>query len=338
MKNWIRQLKYNPIKPLRASNNAAISYFVKRDLLSESVSSIEHVWELREPTRIVRKQKSPGYWRSSSPNRQKAPAVNYDLFETFKQFSKLVSMYELDKKHESIYHAAEYIFSCQTPEGDIRGILGNQYASYYTGLIMSLLIRAGYSNDPRIEKGFEWLLSMRQYDGGWVIGSPGGFGKYSKEEHGKLTTHNVETKKDFDKTKPFNHSGTGMVIRAFAVHPRYRKRKEAKTAAILLKSHFFKEDNSSSYKAVDHWMNFKYPFFWTDLVSALDSVSLIGIRKEDTDVQTALNWLRDNQQSSGLWKHTYSKIHKYMENKRTLETQLWISLAICRIFKRYFED
>ncbi len=338
MKNWIKQLKYNPINLLIESNNAAITYFAKRDLLSENVPEKKYIWELPEPQKILKKQKILGYWKSNSQNRKKAPAVNYDLFETFKQFSKLVDMYEFNKKHELVYNAAEYIFSCQTDEGDIRGIIGNQYAPYYTGLIMSLLIKAGYENDPRIKKGFTWLLSMRQNDGGWVIGSPGAFGQYSKEEYKILTTHNVGTKKDFDKTKPFTHSGTGMVIRAFAVHSKYKKTKEAKTAAILLKSQFFKKDNSSSYKAVDNWVNFKYPFFWTDLVSALDSISLIGIPKEDNDVQTALNWLKSNQQKSGLWKNTYSNIHKTVANKRTFEAQLWISLAICRIFKRYYED
>ncbi len=338
MEYWAKQLRYNPVNPLLESDNAAITYFAKRDLLSEDVPEKECIWELPEPQRILRKQKASGCWQSDSPNRSRAPAVNYDLFETFKQFSKLVDMYEFNRKHELVYNAAEYIFSCQTDEGDIRGIIGNQYAPYYTGLIMSLLIKAGYENDPRIGKGFAWLLSMRQNDGGWVIGSPGGFGQYSEAEYRILTTHDVETKRDFDKTKPFTHSGTGMVIRAFAVHPRYRRTEEARTAAILLKSQFFKKDNSSSYRAVDHWVNFKYPFFWTDLVSALDSVSLIGISKDDNDVQTALNWLRDNQQESGLWKNTYSRIHKAAATKRAFEAQLWISLAICRIFKRYYGD
>lgn len=337
-KNWIEQLRYDPINPLLESNDAAISYFVKRDLLSENVPPIGYLWELEQPKKILRKQKTLGYWKSKSQNREKAPAVNYDLFETFKQFSKLIDMFEFNKKHESAHKAAEYIFSCQTEEGDIRGIIGNQYAPYYTGLIMSLLIKAGYENDPRIAKGFEWLLSMRQNDGGWVIGSPGGFGQYTEEEYKNLTTHDVETKRDFDKTKPFTHSGTGMVIRAFAVHSNYRRSKEAKTAAMLLKSQFFKKDNSPSYRAVDHWVNFKYPFFWTDLISALDSISLIGIPKEDSDVQTALTWFINNQQESGLWKRTYSKIHKNIESRATYEAQLWVSLAICRILKRYCEE
>jgi hypothetical protein len=35
--------------------------------------------------------------------------------------------------------------------------------------ILKLLIQAGYHDDPRIQKGFQWLLSMRQSDQGWTI-------------------------------------------------------------------------------------------------------------------------------------------------------------------------
>lgn len=336
MREWLDDLKYDPIVPLLESNNDAIIYFTRRDLLAEKVASVEHLWNLVEPQEILRKQKEEGYWKSNSQNRTKAPAVNYDLFETFKQFSKLIDMYEFNKKHKLIAKAAEYILSCQTDEGDIRGIIGNQYAPYYTGLIMSHLIKAGYGDDQRIDKGFKWLLKMRQNDGGWVIGTPGGFGDYAKDEYNKLTTHDVGTKKDFDKEKPFAHSGTGMVIRAFAVHKKNKNTKAAKKAADLLKSHFFKKDNYKSYQAIDNWVNFKFPFFWTDLISALDSVTLILTTKGDEEVEKAIDWIHRNQQETGLWKNSYSKIHKSVQNKKTYNVQLWISLSICRILKRYY--
>lgn len=33
---------------------------------------------------------------------------------------------------------------------------------------MELQIKAGYTDEPRIEKGFKGLLSVRQDDGGWA--------------------------------------------------------------------------------------------------------------------------------------------------------------------------
>jgi hypothetical protein len=338
MKKWINLLKYNPIDNLLSSKNYAIVYYTRRDLLEQKVSSISDIWNLKEPQQILRKMNPNGFWKSKSQDNPEAPAMNYNLFETFKNFLKLVEMYEFNNSNYEIVKIAEYLFSCQTEEGDFRGIIGNQYAPYYTGLIMYLLIKAGYVNDERILKGFDWLLRMRQNDGGWVIGSPGCFGKYTKSEKQILTSHNVETKKDFDKTKPFAHSGTGMVIKAFAIHPVYNKSNEAKVASNLLKSHFFKKDNYNSYKAADNWVNFKFPYFWTDLISALDSVTMISIDRQDTHIDKAIHWLVDNQQKSGLWKHSYSKIHKYIENDKTYEIQLWITLSICRILKRVFDE
>jgi len=206
---------------------------------------------------------------------------------------------------------------------------------------MYLLIKAGYESDPRIEKGFKWLLKMRQNDGGWVIGSPGMIGvkNIRREELNDIVSNkNRETMKAFDKSKPFSAAGTGMVIRAFSVHCAYKKSKYALTAAKLLKSKFFRKDNWSSYQHPDNWIRFQYPFWWTNIVSALDSISLIGLSKEDEDIKNALNWLIDHQEKDDLWKVSYSRIHKPPDDKKTFDTKLWIGLTICRIFKRFYDD
>jgi hypothetical protein len=245
----------------------------------------------------------------------------------------------MDRRHPAIENACEFVFSCQTDEGDIRGMLANQYAPYYTGAIMALLIKAGYGDDPRIEEGFQWLLRMRQDDGGWVIGSPGmvGLPRLSVKEINDLTSGvDRETMTAFDRSKPFSAAGTGMVLRAFAAHPAYRKSEPALTAARLLKSKFFRKDNWSSYGHPDNWVRFQYPFWWTNLVSALDSISLIGLPVEDDDIRNALGWLAEHQRPDGLWETSYSAIHKNRDNRRSGDTRLWVTLAICRIVKRFY--
>ncbi|MGZ7208460.1 MAG: prenyltransferase/squalene oxidase repeat-containing protein [Methanobacterium sp.] len=245
----------------------------------------------------------------------------------------------MNRNHESIKKASEYLFSCQSDEGDIRGILANQYAPYYTGAIMYLLIKAGYENDPKIEKGFKWLLNMRQNDGGWVIGSPGMIGlKLSRKEANDLTSNeNRDTLKVFDKSKPFSSAGTGMVLRTFSVHSTYKNSENALKSVELLKSKFFKKDNWTSYQHPDNWIRFQFPFWWTNIISALDSISLMGIPKEDPDINNALKWLIEHQEKDGLWKVSYSRIHKSQDNKRTFKTRLWLTLTVCRIFKRFYQ-
>ena len=337
-RNWINIFSQDPIKPLLNSGNPAIIYFTKRDILHEPVEGISTLQELPAVQKIIKKQTSGGFWKSTSANRKKAPAQNYDLLETYRHANILVHQYGLTREQPCIERAAKYFFSCQTEEGDIRGIIGEQYAPYYNGIIVSILNLAGYAEDSRLERVIQWLLTMCQDDGGWVIGSPGCMGKYAKEELNALTTQFIGTRHDFDRTQPFAHSGTGMVIRAFSTHPAYQKSPEAKKAAQLLASHFFKKDNYSSYKHPDNWVRFKYPFWWTDLISALDSVSLIGLPRDHKKVAEALQWFIEHQESSGLWKISYSSIHKSSENSKTRELQLWISLAILRIFKRYYDS
>ncbi len=314
-------------------------YYTRRDLLNEKGDPISSIWNLPEAKKLLKKQQSDGSWKSSSQKQLVNSGVKYPLVETWKQFRYLIEQFEFTKEHPAIEKAAEFLFSCQTQEGDIRGFLANQYAPYYTGAITALLIKAGYVKDSRIEKSMKWLLDMRQDDGGWVIGSPGMIGSphLSTKEVNDLTSNkNRETLKLFDKSKPFSAAGTGMIIRAFAAHPVYRSSEPAIKAANLLKSKFFKKDNWSSYQHPDNWIRFQFPFWWNNILTSLDSISWIGIPKEDEDVQNALSWFVKNQEPNGLWKVSYSKIHKNAEIARTHDAQLWISLMICRIFKKFF--
>ena len=103
-----------------------------------------------------------------------------------------------------------------TEEGDFRGIYGMQYTPNYSAAIMELLIKAGYSTDVRTEKGFQWLLSIRQKDGGWAIPLRAVGKKFDLET---MQSELIQP----DKTKPFSHLVTGIVLRAFTAHPEYRK-------------------------------------------------------------------------------------------------------------------
>jgi hypothetical protein len=76
----------------------------------------------------------------------------------------------LGNKRKSIKFI-EFLFSFQTPSGDIRGILGNQYVPYYTAAMIELFIKAGYSHDDRVKKAFQWFDSIRQDDAMVVTGN-----------------------------------------------------------------------------------------------------------------------------------------------------------------------
>jgi hypothetical protein len=126
-----------------------------------------------------------------------------------------------------------------------------------------------------------------------------------------------------------------MVLRAFAVHPEYRKSEAAQAAARLLVSRFFQPDRYTSMQAASYWLRFDFPFWWNNLVSALDSVSFIGLKKDEEQVRRAVNWLIEHQEEDGLWRVSYARPDvRETETAKKRETRLWVSLAICRVLKR----
>ncbi|OGO30216.1 MAG: hypothetical protein A2Z16_03010 [Chloroflexi bacterium RBG_16_54_18] len=327
MNSWLEQFKFDPISPLLNAGDPALEYFTRRDLLGEALPPIEGLWKLPEASRILRKQLPDGSW--PRPGDKKFPAVNYNLIETWRQLRYLVEKYGMTRQHPQVERAVEFVFSCQSPQGDLRGILANQYATYYTGAILSLLIQAGCVDDPRIEKGFDWLLVMRQEDGGWTI--PLLTHKLDRAAIYRLTSEYTEPLEP-DRTRPFSHNWTGMVLRAFAAHPRCRHSDAAWTAGKLLKSRFFQPDSYTSYQSAGYWLRFEFPFWWNNLLTSLDSLSRIGFTREDEQIQCGLQWFIEHQQDSGLWKDTYTKETK-ISLHRILERGLWVSLAVCRVFR-----
>ncbi len=322
----MRELRYEPIAPLIASKNQAANFLAKRDLLSEKSEAVEVLWKLPQPMKIIRRQQPNGSWKYPGGSKQHIrSSEDYDQIETYRNLGELIEKFWLNKRHPAIQSAADFLFSCQTIEGDFRGIYGTQYSPNYSAAIMELLIKAGYESDGRIEKGFRWLLSIRQSDGGWAIPlRTVGASSYT-------TVLRETTTIQPDLTKPFSHLVTGVVLRAFAAHPKYRKTKEAHAAGELLASRFFQRDKYIDRQDVRFWLGFSFPFWFTNLLSALDSLSLIGVCKENAQVMKALNWFISKQEQNGLWKL------KTLRGKDK-EVDFWISLAICRVFKRFYNS
>jgi hypothetical protein len=306
-----------------ASKNQAIRYFVRRDLLEEAVEKIKSVWQLPQVTKPLRRQQPDGSWKYPGGGKAHLRATeDYNQLETYRVLGELVEKYDMDKRHPAIEKTAKYLFSCQTEEGDFRGIYGTQYTPNYSAAIMELLIKAGYSADTRIEEGFQWLLSIRQNDGGWAIPLRTATIKLNT---GILKAATLKP----NKAKPFSHLVTGVVLRAFAAHEKYRHSEAARTAGELLTSRLFEKDAYPDRQSVDFWLKFSYPFWFTDLLSSLDSLSLMGFTVDNPQIAKAHDWFTTRQQENGIWKLTL------LRNKDK-DLSLWLSLAICRVFKRFY--
>jgi hypothetical protein len=328
---WQGSLRHDAVSALLDSADLAVAFYARRDLQGESGLSIQTLWEMPEPRRLLRRQRDDGSWAGPKRKASGYPTSHADLLATFKQVRLLVERYEFTREVHEIASAAEYLFGCQTPAGDLRGFVANQYATYYTGYVLSLLIRAGYEDDVRVDRGMRWLLGMRQDDGGWSI--PILTRRFDGDTMRRLTSEYHDPVEP-DRTQPFSHNWTDMVLRAFAAHPGYRFSREARRAGELLASRFFQPDRYSSHQAARYWTRFVH--WWPNLLTSLESLSALGFDAKHPDMRRAVEWFIEHQGDDGLWHLDYGDTAR-SSSPRVENERLWLTLRICRMLKHLLD-
>jgi hypothetical protein len=116
----------DPLPFLLACGNPDVVRFARRDLAGVHVLPAA---PSREVASLLRGQNPDGSWGRPGGY----PAFHRPLVETFKRMHLLVGLHELDRAQPGIAAAAEFLFATRSPAGDFRGMLGDQYAPYYTG-------------------------------------------------------------------------------------------------------------------------------------------------------------------------------------------------------------
>jgi len=318
-------LKYDPVPLLLGSNNPSIIHFTKRDLLKEDPGPTKNLWNQQYTTKLLNKQREDGSWRYPGKGSGKKYGQDYDQLETYRNLTQLVDLHEITKDHPSIQRASEYLFTKQTVEGDFRGIYAAQITPNYTAAIMETLIKVGYGGDERVEAGFRWLTSTRQSDGGWAI-------PIRTSGHNIFKAIASTSTVAGDRTKPSSHMVTGVVLRAFASHEEHKRSVVAKDAGALLRDSLFQRDVYPDRASVDYWTKFTYPFWFTDLLSALDSLSKIGFALDDEEISAGLSWFTEKQNVDGGWRLSLLKA------KSIPDLDTWVTLAVCRVFTRFYEQ
>jgi len=132
-----------------------------------------------------------------------------------------------------------------------------------------------------------------------------------------------------DRSKRCSHLVTGMVLRAFAAHPAGRRSPEARTAAELLATRLYRRDAYGDRAAPSYWDQVSFPFWFTDAVSALDSLSRVGVAAAVPPIRAALEHVRGLQRADGTFAFRLPK-------GKDPELPLWICLAVCRSLRRFW--
>ena len=314
------------IEFLLARGHLPILYWLKKDILEVPVDrEYKNLQKFAHRIRILKSQKYNGGWCRKGYEGHPQWEKTYYIVETIRNIIRLYD-YGCCFEDEGVKRAIEFLFSTQTREGDFRGAYLNEYAPTYHSLILEILCRYGLDKDKRIQKAFRWIIKNRQDDRGWVIP----YRTIDKEELKKRYNYEDQLKLNPvkpDKSRPFSHLVTGMVLRAFAESSTWRKSKEAREAGEILLSRFFKEDRYEDRRDATFWEKMIYPFWATDILSSLDSLSKIGFSLEHKKIEQALDWLQRKLYSQEFWESR--------DRKTSLEDHLWIIIASLRVLKRF---
>jgi len=321
--------KFNPnnaIEFLLARGNLPILYWLKKEILEVPTErEYKNLQKFASRIRILKSQKSNGGWCKRRYEGHPRWEKTYYIVETLKNLFRLYD-YGCSLEEPGIQKAINFLFSTQSKEGDFRGAYLNEYSPTYHALTLEILCFYGMHGDKKTQKGFRWIIKNRQDDGGWVIPYRTIDQEQLKNRYNFKAQLRLNPVKP-DKSRPFSHLVTGMVLRALAASPTWRKSREARKAGELMLSRFFKEDKYNDRRLPSFWEEIIYPFWATDILSTLDSLSKIGFCLEDERIQRGLEWLMKKQTEQGYWEAG--------NKKSSLEDHLWVTFAVLRVLKKF---
>ncbi|HEY96271.1 MAG TPA: hypothetical protein G4O15_15180 [Dehalococcoidia bacterium] len=174
-KDWKSLLKADPTEQLLQEVGNLDKYYFLREIMEKPEDDIE-ASKLRNTLvdEIIEKQMEDGSWNGQP----------YDYANgTTHQLMKLMEL-GLSPEDEPVKKGTDYLFLHQVEDGsfsqgEIRCVCGTdidpvarKFPSVKSNPIITnttllALARTGHGDDPRVEKGYEWLCSWQEEDGSW---------------------------------------------------------------------------------------------------------------------------------------------------------------------------
>jgi len=212
-----------------------------------------------------------------------------------------------DKNHNAVKKAAEYLFSKQRKDGSWP--LPERVSDYeftkgpytmtpvQTSIPLLGLVMCGYSDDPRVEHAFEWLIEKRNEDGTWPAGKVdevyvriAGYRRLPHSQWGCRTN-------------------TTQTLLCFAHHPTRRKSPEARQALDHILGRETRERdnlgfNVARYIGVEPHRGALTYHAKFDPALILSICSKVGANRSDPRVEDLIKWILEQQGHYGLWEYS----------------------------------
>lgn len=333
MSNWRAALKADPTEWLLEEGNPSVRYFTLKDILDKreddrTVQTARHdIMQSGIVPDMLQKQRELEYLHA------------YPRFYTYKYKGlvwSLIVLAELGVElNPQIKEQCEYMLgnSQELQDGGFSqntavrtgGGRVTEVIPCLTGNMVWILLRFGYFEDPRLQKGIDWITRfMRFYDG--VKDGPAA--------------------PPYDHYEPCwgahtCHMGVVKALKALSAVPVGSRTKEIndtiqQAAEFLLIHHIFKRSHNLKQKSKPGWLKFGFPLMYqTDVLEILDILTALGIK--DSRMDEAINIVIDKQDVFGRWKleNTYGSDRLLIPIGQKGEESKWITLRAMRVLKRY---
>lgn len=195
-----------------------------------------------------------------------------------------------------------------------------------TGNMVWSLIRLGLLNDPRVQRGIDWLTTYQRFDDGIAKGPTGW--PYDKAEPcwGKHTCH----------------MGVVKTLKALSEIPE-NDRSAAVNETIergvdyLLAHRVHKRSHDLTRVSKPGWRHFGFPLMYrTDVLEILGILTRLGCR--DERMREAVDIVITKQDSSGRWTLANSFNGKFLVDiEEKGKPSKWVTLKALRVLNSYFD-
>jgi hypothetical protein len=334
MDNWKSILHADPIPWLLEDNNPSVRYFTLIDILEKAENdpevkkAKEEIMKKGVVPKILAKQKEEGCWEDS----QKFYTAKYK--GTVWQIIILAEL-AADGKGSRIKKACEFLLensqdrksngfsiwvSAKTGGGRPSGVI-----PCLTGNLVCSLIKLGYLQDVRVQKGINWITTYSRFDDGINERPKGGpfdrfvacWGKHSC------------------------HMGVVKTIKALAEIPLNQRSKEVKNtieegAEYFLKHHIYKRSHDLSRVSKPGWLRLGFPLMYqTDILEILGILTRLSYH--DERMQEAIDRLISKQDNQGRWKLESTFNGRFQTNiEQKGKPSKWITLNALRVLKNFY--
>jgi hypothetical protein len=334
MGDWKSILKADPTTWLLEEDNPSVRYFTLTEILDKPISDSEGkeaknaIMHIGVVPQILAKQNNDGYWETPT------------AFYTAKYRGtawQLMILAELgaDGRDYRISKACEFILAnSQNPEssgfsmwvsektggGRLSGVI-----PCLTGNMVWSLIRLGYLEDPRVQRGINWITTYQRFDDG-IKTAPKGW-PYDKYVicWGKHTCH----------------MGAVKALKALAEVPTDKRTGEVEAtikngAEHMLRHHIYKRSHDLSRVSKPGWLRFGFPLMYqTDALEILGILTKLGYK--DERMQETVDLVISKQDKQGRWtlENTFNGRFQ-VDIERKGELSKWITLNALKALKRFY--